>query len=49
MHLVDISTLLIPLSIGPGYHHPLGLGYHNPPPYKIDVIVSQPQSRNLPS
>jgi hypothetical protein len=32
MHLVDMSTLLILLSIGPGYHHPQGSGYHNLPP-----------------
>jgi hypothetical protein len=25
MHLVGLSTLLILLSLGPGYHHPLGL------------------------
>jgi hypothetical protein len=31
MHLVDMSTLLILLNLGPRYHHPLGLGYHNPP------------------
>jgi hypothetical protein len=24
-----MSTLLILLTIGPGYHHPLGLGYHS--------------------
>jgi hypothetical protein len=29
MHLVAMSTLLIILSLGPGYHHPPGLGYHN--------------------
>jgi hypothetical protein len=29
MHLVSMSTLLILLSIGSRYHHPLGLGYHN--------------------
>jgi hypothetical protein len=29
MHLVDMSTLLILLSLGPGYHHPLGPGYHS--------------------
>jgi hypothetical protein len=28
MHLVGISTLLILLSLGPGYHHPLGPRYH---------------------
>jgi hypothetical protein len=31
MHLVGMSTLLILLSIGPGYHYPLGPSYHNPP------------------
>jgi hypothetical protein len=31
MHLIDMSTLLILLSLGPGYNHPLGPGYHNPP------------------
>jgi hypothetical protein len=34
IHLVDISTLLIILRLGPGYHHPLGLGYHNPPHWR---------------
>jgi hypothetical protein len=29
MHLVDTSTLLTLLSLGPGYHHPPGPGYHN--------------------
>jgi hypothetical protein len=24
MHLIDMSTLLIPLSLGLGYHHPKG-------------------------
>jgi hypothetical protein len=28
MHLIGMSTLLILLSLGPGYHHPPGLGYH---------------------
>jgi hypothetical protein len=28
MHLVGMSTLLILLSLGPGYRHPLGLVYH---------------------
>jgi hypothetical protein len=28
MHLIDMSTLLILLSLGLGYHHSLGLGYH---------------------
>jgi hypothetical protein len=28
MHLVSMSILLILLSLGPGYHHPLGAGYH---------------------
>jgi hypothetical protein len=32
MHLIDMSTLLILLNLGLGYHHPLGPGYHNPPP-----------------
>jgi hypothetical protein len=32
MHLVDMSTLLILLSLGTGYDHPLGPGYQNPPP-----------------
>jgi hypothetical protein len=27
-----MSTLLILLSLGQGYHHPPGPGYHNPPP-----------------
>jgi hypothetical protein len=29
MHLVGMSTLLILLSLGSGYHHLLGPGYHN--------------------
>jgi hypothetical protein len=29
MHLVGMNTLLILLSLGLGYHHPLGPGYHN--------------------
>jgi hypothetical protein len=29
MHLVCMSTLLILLSLGSGYHHPSGPGYHN--------------------
>jgi hypothetical protein len=29
MHLINMNTLLILLSIGPGYHHPIGRGYHN--------------------
>jgi hypothetical protein len=28
MHLIGMSTLLILLSVGPGYHHPSGPGYH---------------------
>jgi hypothetical protein len=28
MHLVDMSTILILLNLGPGYHHPPGPGYH---------------------
>jgi hypothetical protein len=28
MHLVGMSTLLILLTLGPGYHHPPGPGYH---------------------
>jgi hypothetical protein len=32
MHLIGMNTLLILLSLGPGYHHPRGSGYHNPPP-----------------
>jgi hypothetical protein len=28
-NLVSMSTLLILLSLGPGYHHPLGSGYHS--------------------
>jgi hypothetical protein len=32
MQLVGMSILLILLSLRPGYHHPLGLGYHNHPP-----------------
>jgi hypothetical protein len=30
VHLVDMSTILILLSLGSGYHHPLGSGYHHP-------------------
>jgi hypothetical protein len=41
MHLVVMITLLILLSLGPGYH--------NPPPWRTNVLVGQPQSRNLPS
>jgi hypothetical protein len=29
MHLVDMSNLLILLSLRLGYHNPPGLGYHN--------------------
>jgi hypothetical protein len=47
MHLVGISTLLILLSLGPGYHHPPRLGYHNPPP-KTDVLASQPKLGTSP-
>jgi hypothetical protein len=32
IHLVSMSTLLILLSLVLRYHHPLGPGYHNPPP-----------------
>jgi hypothetical protein len=32
MHHVCMTTLLILLSLGPGYHHPPGPRYHNPPP-----------------
>jgi hypothetical protein len=35
MHLIGMSTLLILLSLGPGYHHPPGLGYHK----KQNMIV----------
>jgi hypothetical protein len=28
MHLIGMSTLLILLSLGSGYHHPLGSGYN---------------------
>jgi hypothetical protein len=28
MQLVDMSTLLIILSLGPGYHHPMGPECH---------------------
>jgi hypothetical protein len=28
MHLVGMITLLFILSLGLGYHHPLGPGYH---------------------
>jgi hypothetical protein len=31
MHLIDMNTLLILLSLGPRYHHHLGPGYQNPP------------------
>jgi hypothetical protein len=34
MHLVDMSTLLILLSLWSGYHHTLGLRYHNPLPFE---------------
>jgi hypothetical protein len=32
MRLIDMSTLLIILRLGPEYHHPLGPGYYDPPP-----------------
>jgi hypothetical protein len=35
MHLVGMSTLLILLSLGPGYHHPPRPGYH------ISRVISQ--------
>jgi hypothetical protein len=34
MHLVDMRTLLILLSLWSGYHHTLGLRYHNPLPFE---------------
>jgi hypothetical protein len=33
MHLVNMSTLLILLSLGPGYDYPVGPGYH-----KVQVL-----------
>jgi hypothetical protein len=42
MHLIDMSTLLILLSLRPGYHHPLGLGYHknkSRPTTKLGLLV----------
>jgi hypothetical protein len=44
MHLVNMSTLLILLSLAPGYHHPLGSGYHNPPP-----LEDRHPRRSIPS
>jgi hypothetical protein len=32
MHLIDMSTLIILLSLGQIYHHLLEPGYHNPTP-----------------
>jgi hypothetical protein len=49
MHLVGMDTLLILLSLGPGNHQPRGQDITIYPPYKTDVLVGQPQSRNLPS
>jgi hypothetical protein len=39
MHLVDMSTLLILLSLGPGYLHPLGPGYHTPSPNHVQAYM----------
>jgi hypothetical protein len=39
IHLVGMSTLLIILSLGTGYHHPPGPGYHNSIYHKL-VLTS---------
>jgi hypothetical protein len=49
MQLVDMNTLLILLSLGVGYHHPRGQDIKIHPLRRSDVLVGQPQSRNLPS
>jgi hypothetical protein len=41
MHLVGTSTLLILLSLGPGYHHQLGPGYHNKHYYLLSIGILQ--------
>jgi hypothetical protein len=42
MHLVGMSTLLILLNFGPGFHHPLGLGYHTATSAFIDPLMAPP-------
>jgi hypothetical protein len=44
MHLIGMSTILILLSLGPGYHHPPRPGYHNPPP-----LEDRRPRRSIPS
>jgi hypothetical protein len=48
MHVVGTSTLLILLSFRPGYHHPLGPGYHNPPPLEDRSLYRSTLSKEPP-
>jgi hypothetical protein len=47
MHLIGMDILLILLSFKPEYHHYRGQNITIHPP--SDVLVGQPQFRNLPS
>jgi hypothetical protein len=48
MHLVDMITLLILLSLRPGYNHLLGPGYHNPPLRRPTSLSVNPKPGTSP-